>query len=584
MSEARSPTTRPYDHHHGAAPLLRSTSTLRGVLFVTVDLLGFLAVTAFSRYLSTGQWVDFSVAGYRKALGTPLTVMLVEPLSIFAHPWMTAVGGLLISAIVFVPIMVAVLYRLWVSVLFLVAVAVVGHAPLLAAFLAAGCVLAGMTRLRSNLPFLALLAGLAPVVGYLGFFTGSSEILLTPLQWFVLYLTLILAVLAAMLAGGVVLVAARLTRFRPGVIWPVLLVFLGLPVALFYQKVGPAELDYALIAGPLEGSDGLFRTEALEDFLRGHRAVSDAADSPEAMLAAVQGQLARRREALLRQCDVFLTRHPRSRHGPAAMWVRAVVKDVRVDPQAFRTGLVKYYTHSPSKLSLGDWTALSERYGYSPQAMVAHQRLGIDALRDGRVEKAQQDLHIAKSLMSYLGRPGAQTAEPLWEGVFVPAESLPGQEYCRETLAQTEQIIWLMNENKVVEGSQANVNAFADYMKLWPFVHLAPGALAELAASSQDTELADNQALLEAMAEKDALKRAVKLSGLTGGLGDAAIIAHYELGRLAMRYGNRPDWDVRQLKSAEQYFAVVRQARENPYKASAEQHLAWLAARRPTAP
>ena len=106
----------------------------------------------------------------------------------------------------------------------------------------------------------------------------------------------------------------------------------------------------------------------------------------------------------------------------------------------------------------------------------------------------------------------------------------------------------------------------------------------ELAASSQNTELADNHSLLEAMAEKDALKRAVKLSGVTGGLGDAAIIAHYELGRLAMRYGNRPDWDVRQLKSAEQYFAVVRQARENPYKASAEQHLAWLAARRAPAP
>lgn len=584
MSEATGATTAPYDHHRGAAPLLRRTSTLRGVLFVAANLLGFLAVNAFSLHLATGRWVDFSIAGYRKALATPLTEVMLDPLGIFYHPWMILVVGLLISAIVFVPIMVAVLYRLWVSVMFLLAVAAVGHSPLLAAFLAAGCVLAGHTRLRSNFPFLALLVGLVPVGVYLGFFAYGRETVVGPLQAFVLYMVLILAAVAAMLAGGVVLALARLTRYRPGVIWPVLLVFLGLPGTVFYGKVGPAELDYALIARGLEGSDNVFRPESLAGFARSHPDVSGAAGDPESMLAAVENDLDRRRSRLRQQCATFLRGHPASRHGPAVMWIQAAVKDVRIDPQAFRDGLVKYSTQSPSKVSLGDWGALADRHDRTPQAGVARQRLGIDALRDGRVQKAQEDLHIARSfLKTPRGGTGARAAESVWAAVFVPFELLPGEEYYREVLAQTEQIIWLISENKVIEGDQANVNAFADYMRLWPFRGLDPRALADLAASSKNTELEDNHALLEAMEAKDALKRAGKLSALTAGLKDAAIIAHYELGRLGLRHGSRPEWIIRQLKSAEHYFGVVRRARQNPYKTLAEQHLARLAARKPPA-
>ncbi len=556
------------------------------MFFVSTDLLGFGAVNAFLRYLTTGVWLDFSAESFRSALATPLTQLMVEPLSIFAHPWMTAVAGLLIAAIVFVPVMVAVLYRLWVCVLFLLVVAAVGHLPVLAGFLAAGCILAGRTRLRSDFPFLALLVGLAPLAVYLGFFAQSAEIVLVPLGWFVLYMALILAVAVAMVAGGVVLALARLTRFRPGVIWPVLLVFLALPVWLFYEKVGPAELEYALLARGLERSDALFRAESLGSYLRSHPELSSsAARSAEAMLEAAQRDLARRRAALDRRCQSFLQRHPASRDVPSAMWVRAVLPDVRVDPRAFGDGLVKYHGIGPTKLSLGDWSALAQhaRYGGSPQALIAHQRLGIDALRDGRLQKALEDLHIAERLARFVGDRPARGGESIWAGVFAPAEPLPGLEYYREALVQTREILWLMDENKVAEGLQANVDAFADYMKLWPFEQLSPHGMAALAASSRNTELEDNYALLEALAEKDDLQRAAKLAVLTTGVKDAAIIAHYELGRLALRHGASPEWSARQLKTAEYYFGVVQRARDNPYKPSAEQHLAWLAASRPAA-
>jgi len=179
--------------------------------------------------------------------------------------------------------------------------------------------------------------------------------------------------------------------------------------------------------------------------------------------------------------------------------------------------------------------------------------------------------------MTHLGPQGAPVTGSIWAEVFRPQECWPGEKYYREALAETDKIIWLTNENKLIEGDQANVNAFADYMKLWPFEQLSAEKMAGLAASSPGTELADNLALLQAMAETDDLRRAEQLSALCEGLKDAAIIAHYELGRLALRYDKTPSWDVHQLKSAEHYFNVVRQARENPYKASAERHLAWLA-------
>ena len=148
-----------FDHHRGAEPLLWRTGTFRGHFFVAANLIGFVAANAFLHYLATGRWLDFSADSYRRAIITPLSEMFLHPLSVFEHPWMIVVTGLLLAAVAFVPIVVAVLYRLWVVWLFVAAIAVVGHAPLLAACLGVGCVMAAITRLRSDLPFMALLVG-----------------------------------------------------------------------------------------------------------------------------------------------------------------------------------------------------------------------------------------------------------------------------------------------------------------------------------------------------------------------------------------------------------------------------------------
>jgi len=557
-----------FDHRRGAMPLLRQTSTLRGVFFFGANLAGYVAANAFLYYLSTGRWWDFSLSGHREALVVPLSEILVRPPSIFSHPWMIAVTGLVLGVIAFVPTMLAVLYRQWVSLLFVAAVAVFGHAPLLAACLALGCVVAGRTRLRSDLPFLALMAGLAAsvtlyVILYLLVLPPAAPRVLLPFQRPVFYLPIVVALVSVVLAGAAVLGLARLTKHRPGVIWPVLLVLLAAPGWLFWEKVGPAELDYALIAERVGPGGVLFRAEDL---------------GPPARAPA---ELTERREALTAQCRAFLDRHRRSGRGEAVKWILATIEDIEVDRSA-PVGEVRLIYTGPSRQSEARWRRLVQQYPDGPQALVGRFRLAVLALRDGRVTEGSRYLTTVQTLLAgHLQRRSGRPERSLWQRVFTPMRSLPGDEYYRSVLIDVDRIVWLMERNGVTapDASAETVQAFADYMSCWPFLHVAPQRLEELAAGHAKTPLADNFRLRAAMAIRDEFARAQALSEIADGLGDAAIIANYELGLLGWWIGRTPEWARRKLKDPAEYFKLVASAPDNPYREPAERHVEWLAVR-----
>ncbi len=599
-----------------SAPLLRQTPIFRSAFFVIANLVGYSAANAFLYYLSTGRWTDFSPHSYRAALAAPLSEMLLHPLSIFSQPWLMVVGGMLVAAVVFVPIIVAVLYRLRISALFVLVVAVIAHAPLLSGFLATGCLLAGRTGLRRRLPFAAILAGLCPAMIYLQFFSFGDEQALMPLQRVTLLLVFVSALIAAVLAGAVVLVLARLTRFRPGVIWPVLLVFLAAPVWLYYDKIGPAELDYALIAGRVGPGDAIFSPPDAGDLGRylpriaaqpqsrpasqpGSRPSSQPGDTLvsqrfTALRVSARMDLDHRRKALMDECSDFLQRYPDSARAPAVTWIMVTAKDVRIDKQALAAGSVKYVYVGPTAESKGAWADLAERYCLCPQAYVAHHRQGVQAIRDGRLRKGYDHLRTAQSLlMTHLAEPETEFHAG-WSEVFAATESLPGREYYRKVLADNDIIIWLMEINNVRHGSAKNTEAFRNYMRLWPFIGADSKELLNLAEGFGDTELDDNFRLQAILADKahsqdpsktardNKLDLALKLSQPAGEVNDAAIAANYELGRLALRLADTPDWSKMKLKTAEYYFGVVKSAQESPYLPAAKQYLDRLKAGKKT--
>ncbi len=579
-----------FDHHRGSAPLLRQTSIFHSAFFVAANLAGFIAANAFVHYLATGRWFDFSLACYRKSLVTPLNEMMVRPLSIFAYPWMIAVSGLLVAAVAFVPVMVALLYRLRTSMLFVLAVLVLAHAPLMAACLAAGCILAAKTRLRSDLPFLALMLGLFPVAAYLALFSLGTGHLLKPLQRAAILLPFVFAMAAALTAGAAVLKLARLAKYRPGVIWPVLLVIVGAPIWLFYQKVGPSELDYALIAARVRPGGEYFVPESVGDYRRRLPARRPAAASRRSTPEQDGGE-ATPGELLLSAAD-FLKRHGGDPRGAAVMWLRAAAMEAQIRRRAAEAGTVAPASapaSAPTSAPAADptlaelhramaraWEDLADEYADSPPAMVARARQGVEALRDGRVQRALVHLRRARrQLTAHLEAAGAE-AGGQGGRVFSPPAPMPGDEYYRAVSADVDKLIWLMSANKVVKGSRRNRNAFREYMRSWPFTDASLADLRALATGYEGTELADNFHFLAAMAEEKDIDRAVALRPLAEEVKDAAIAANYQLGRLAMKLGHTPAWRVMKLKTAREYFKIVEGAVKNPYQPMAAEHLKWL--------
>ena len=567
MSQASPNIQTPdFDHHRGLKPLLRETSRLRGVIFVTCNMIGFALVNAFLYYLTTGRPFDFSWGSYQRAMATPLGDMLLAPLSIFAYPWMILVAGLLMAAVAFMPIMVAVLYRVWVSLVFIGIVALVGHAPVLAAFLAVGAVLAARTRLRSDMPFLATLLGLAPPTLYFYLFClAAPHELHSSAQRLVLYSPYLLALVAAIGGAAVVVVMARVTQYRPGVVWPTALVMIILPLAVFFSCVGPAELNFAVLA------------QRMEDFL-----AHEGNDGRGGDLTSVAGkarlEMQQARDRLLADCDRCLRGGPCVPHGAETLWMRAILQDVQLDESSLAQGLIRYSSDGLSKGSVGSWCDLVERYPQSPQAMVAHERLAIDALRNARLPAAVEHLDTALALLEeHFAQPAAPAGEGVWDQVFV-AEEIPGDDDYDKALADGVRVQWLMQQNSVRADQAGNVAAFAAYMKLWPGRNISPADLAELAQACRDTDLEDNYQYLAALQEKSELLRARKLAEVAQTGHDAAIMANYELGRLARRPGNSdsPAWREAGLHDAAYYFNQVKSAPANPYQAAAD----WLNGRK----
>jgi len=408
---------------------------------------------------------------------------------------------------------------------------------------------------------------------YFLFISPGPQRVLSAFQRLVFQLPFVVAFVSVVLAAAVVLALARWTRYRPGVIWPALLVLVAAPVWLFHAMVGRSELAYATLAEGVLASDELLPAERFE--LVPAATTTAAATRPglPAQAARALARMQLRRAELRARCERFLRRYPDSPRGAAVMWVLATLEDIEPDFRALRGGLARWAYKGPSERSAGLWYDLVDRFPDSPQALLAQYRLGIVALRQERVKEGWEHLHTALTQLELKTAPAAPS---LWRRVFVPMESLPGMEYYRAALEHIWQVVWLMEANQVRDGSAEDVRALAEYMRLWPDFAVPAGRLRELAAGAAGTRLADNFRFRAAMAVKDELARAEALSAVAAEVNDAAVAANYELGRLAMRWADRPAWRKLKLKSAREYFKLVARAPKSPYGPRAERLLALL--------
>jgi len=539
-------------------------------------LVGFVGLNAFWQFLAGGTWFEFTPSGFREAISYPVGRILDGPLDVFAHPWMIVISGLVWGMAAVVPLIAAVRRRVLLTGALILVVALVGRAPLLAGVLVLGCLLAGRTSLRDDAPFLAVLLGMTPVVLYLvlSALVGREAAALLPLQRWVRTLPFLLAVVWAVLVAAAVLGVGSLLRFHPLVVWLPMVVLLGLPVWVFFDRIGSDELSYAMIRARLGPGDVIFAPRRLDAY-RGREEMTGL--NEQTLRIRIREGLEARRAELMVCCEAFLRKFPQSPRAASVLWVEAQCSSLQLDERALRNGQIRYTGRYPLPRSAPLWQRLNQEYPRTPQADLSRWRLGELALRRGEVRRADELLVAARdSLAARLESAGRPTVE--WTGrVFVHPGAPPGEAYCEAALFEVRCLVWLIEQNDLVGETRA-AEAAAAYMRLNPNRVDYPARLAGLLDDPErqfeTTTMGDNLKLAVAKANPNIFERAAMLVSLAGELNDAAIQANYELGWLVLA---EPVLRLEPgIEDAATYFKRVEQAPPNPYARPATAQLARL--------
>ena len=582
-----------------AGPLLRSVGRGRAWMYLAVYLASFTAVNAFWRYLGTGQWVDFRPAAYSQDLTVPLAELFRHPLDVLSHPWMILVAGLLLGLAVFLPIVIAVLYRSQYSALLVVIVAAIGHAPVLALAVGIGCALASRSSLRREMPFLAFVLGMLPAGAYLALsaLAGVDAAAVPPLQQWALYAPFLIAFVAAVVAGALALGIARLTGFRSGVVCPVLVGILAAPVAMFYSTVGADELAYGLIVNRSEQKrlctgGSLFPDTLLEPWIRAHRAEGL---NPQTTRVRVLEELRLRVDRLVARCETFLAAYPESPRCPEVMWLAAQAQSLRVDREALEDDHIRYTADFILPESAPAWETFLREHAASPQAALADWRLGELTLRavgkpgaadtNELTARALEHLERAdEALLRMFPASADRSDRPELARMFAPAAETPGRAYYLSAKEAVERLLWLMRRNDVLTdpNSAEALGALLDTdPKLPGYTQRIGRLLSDPDRPRERTAMGDNLKLAVALHTSDVYPRAEMLIELAKDeRTDAAIVANFELGKLALRTAGDPAvLLIEGLKTPMEYFQQVIDSPPNPYRQKAAEMLASLVAR-----
>ncbi len=571
-------------------PLLRPKSRLQWLLFVAMNVLLFTGANMFWCYLRSGHWVDFTTASFHRNLTAPMGEVLLQPLSIFTHPWMIVVVGLMLGLLIAVPLVTAVMYQLLLSMVFVVIVGVIGHEPLLGLALAAGCLLAARSRLRREYPFPAALLGMVPVGIYLYLLTyaGIDAALLLPLQRWILAVPFLLAIAMSAVVMGAVVLMARLRRFQPGVVWPALLLF---PAAagVFYTQIGPAELSYALLSGSLAPGSVIFRPVARDEWVRREGAGLNEQTLPN----YIRDDLERRKDELLNRCKAFLSRYPRSRRAAGVAWIRAQCESLQLETLGFEVKLLSYTAAFPLVRSAEEWRKLLEDYPSSDQTALGRWNLGMLKLREvggieddtevlKRAAQADKMLRAARGQLRLIVsdlRAQEQSDRTQTTGIFTQLSSLPMRQNYEQALFAAESLTWQIAENDVLKDPRC-ARAISLLLDANPFDHNYVRLLKQLAADEKyrKTMMADNLQMALAKLHRNPYDRAEAMIAIAADeRTDAAIEANYELGRISMQTAQTPMISlVENMKVSEEYFEIVIAAPPNPWQERAGDNLKWL--------
>lgn len=417
---------------------------VRAVLLLAVNVLLFAGVGAFAYWLRSGEFIaplqdDYgdsliqTFSGVGKA-EVSLGSLLIGPISVQDVPMLIPIVGLLMAALIAIPILVAILYRFWSSLPFIAVVGFLAVMPWLAITLLGACILASLRPFRTRYRYVSALIALVPAIVYLVLaWKGTHDAVvgrIDPVDSIKFVAPWVLAIVASAVVFAIVLAIAKLVNYRPGAVTPLLALMFGLPVGLFEQHVGRDELHYRL----LEALDRSYFADVdaslswRESTLQAWERLPMPRPSLEAAreLAEVKWQfelaadirpfeneLTRHQVGINDKCEEFHRYFPTSRYMPNVLFTRARAWDRRVDLEEFRrTKWIRFYDEFPSPASVESWQMLLHHCPDSILGAVARLRLAQLEAREGNVDRAIGKLAELIAKFDEPGRRREHAASP----------------------------------------------------------------------------------------------------------------------------------------------------------------------------
>ena len=427
----------------------RTTSKyrVRSVVLLLVNIVVFAGLCCFAFWVRQGRWLAPTVDGYgRLVWQTFLTVggdatlanFVLFPIRVDLVPMHGVVVGLMLAALVSVPILISILYGFPSCLPFILSVALLGVMPWLAVTLLGACLLAGVKRLRFRFRYASALLGFILVLVY---FYGASRQTpaaidqIPPQDRLVFMGPWILATIAACGIMGAVLALAKWVNYRPGVVAPTLLAAFLVPMLLFVRYVGPDELYYRLVEHRMKErfapqdlskwfENASFRAwSVMPEPKPGYDAFRRRVDLKmqfelDAQMGFENAVVQSLAEAI-NECDLFLHRFPGSRYAANVLYLKASAMDTRVDRVAFaRQKQLRFYTDFPANRSEHTWQMVVYNAPDTDLAVIGRYKLALLAARNRRIDEAKR---LLGELVSRHDQDrGGEPDQPSVAGVLTP--------------------------------------------------------------------------------------------------------------------------------------------------------------------
>jgi hypothetical protein len=385
-----------------------------------------LAIVAFGIACSfwskivTGAFWSFDAQTLTSAQFWRLDQSILTGVSIFEYPWQILVLGLLMGVLAVVPVLVSQLLSFSHSLPCVLAVLFLADLPAFAMCVFLSCLAVACRPLRFRSRFTAIALCTAPQLLYWGYFGGARAV--EPIKWGFSFAPWICAWLIGLGIAGVVLGIGHYTRYRPGLVWIVTVVFLLMAVVTFETRIGFDELDYQLYVAKnnpqevtefhdhsiTESLDETIKNPAVREYLEAFFYPKEPILLRKALKREIQVQLRQGRWPswfirpevldfqpkkvwLLTQYQTFIDRRPNSRRWPIAVYYKALLHEYSPDISIIgQREILHFCSDHPFEQAREFWWSLCthEDFGKSPESIEARWRIAKHFAGQDEFERA----------------------------------------------------------------------------------------------------------------------------------------------------------------------------------------------------